>query len=63
MIWPDYLRAVATISVILVHASDPILFQYGNEFNRLWWIADIYSSIVRFCVPAFFNANRSTFTA
>ncbi|MEJ6979287.1 acyltransferase family protein [Pedobacter sp. P351] len=51
--WADNLRAFATISVILLHVSAPILYQYGTIPNRDWWIGNFVDSSVRFCVPVF----------
>lgn len=52
--WPDYLRAIATISVIWLHVSAPILYKFGEIPFSIWQIGNIYDSIVRFCVPIFF---------
>lgn len=52
-LWIDNLRAVATISVILLHVSSPIPGQYGSLSNYDWWVGNIYDSVVRYCVPIF----------
>lgn len=51
--WADDLRAFATISVILVHVSAPLLFEYGTISNLDWWTGNIVDSTFRFCVPIF----------
>jgi surface polysaccharide O-acyltransferase-like enzyme len=51
--WADDLRAFATIAVILLHVSAPVVFRYGVVSNRDWWIANVIDSSVRFCVPVF----------
>lgn len=51
--WIDFLRVLATFSVIFVHVSASILYQYGSISNFDWWIGNIYDSTFRFCVPIF----------
>jgi surface polysaccharide O-acyltransferase-like enzyme len=51
--WVDSLRVLATLSVIFVHVTAPILYQYGKVSNFDWWVGNIYDSTVRFCVPIF----------
>ncbi|MCV9929408.1 acyltransferase family protein [Flavobacterium sp. LS1R49] len=53
MIWTTNLRVVATISVIFLHVASEILYQYGCVSNFVWWTANVYDSLVRFCVPIF----------
>lgn len=53
MSWTTNLRVVATISVILIHVTAEILYQYGCISNSIWWTGNVYDSIVRFCVPVF----------
>jgi surface polysaccharide O-acyltransferase-like enzyme len=53
MSWTTNLRVVATISVILIHVTAEILYEYGCISNSIWWIGNIYDSVVRFCVPVF----------
>lgn len=52
-VWADNLRAIATIAVIFVHVSAPILYQYGNISNFKWWSGNVIDGISRFCVPIF----------
>lgn len=51
--WTTNLRVVATISVIFLHVTAGILYQYGTISNSIWWTGNIYDSLVRFCVPVF----------
>ncbi|WP_299684126.1 acyltransferase family protein [uncultured Dokdonia sp.] len=53
-IWPNNLRAIATISVILLHVSAPILSKFSDVSIYTWQIGNIYDSLSRYCVPVFF---------
>lgn len=46
----DNLRVLATFAVILVHVSHPLTEQIHHQS---WWIANLYDSLARFCVPVF----------
>lgn len=52
--WIDYLRVLATFSVIFLHVSSPLLYKFNSISTDIWWTAHIYDSFVRFCVPIFF---------
>jgi len=54
MIWVDVLRVIATFSVVWLHSAAPLLYKYNELPIVSWWIANIYDSIVRMCVPSFF---------
>lgn len=54
MEWVDTLRALAAISVIMVHASSEIVKQYSKIENGKWWAAHIYDSTCRYSVAIFF---------
>jgi len=51
--WADNIRAIATISVIFLHANAPMLYKYGNISTSNWMFGNISDSIVRYCVPLF----------
>jgi len=51
--WIDSLRVLATFSVIFLHVTGGILYQYGSISILDWWTGNIYDSSVRFCVPIF----------
>ncbi len=53
-IYLDYLRVLATISVVIVHVAAPLLLLYGQTSNFNWSIGNFYESIIRWCVPVFF---------
>ena len=53
LIWIDLLKATAIFLVILIHASSPILYQYGNVNDTYWQIANLYDSMSRMAVPLF----------
>ncbi|OMQ10927.1 acyltransferase [[Flexibacter] sp. ATCC 35103] len=53
MSWTTNLRVVATISVIVVHVTAEILYQYGYVSNFVWSTGNVYDSLARFCVPVF----------
>jgi surface polysaccharide O-acyltransferase-like enzyme len=49
----DNLRAIATLGVIIIHVSSPVVnIAYGDQMNY-WWIGNVIDSAVRFAVPAF----------
>lgn len=52
-IWVDYIRVVATLCVIFLHASAPLLDRYNDIPITNWWIGNIYDSVMRICVPLF----------
>ncbi|WP_207536112.1 acyltransferase [Desertivirga arenae] len=51
--WPDNLRIIATVSMVLLHVTSPILYKFGEVTVSVWHIANIIDSSVRFCVPVF----------
>ncbi len=53
LIWADNLRAVATMAIIMLHASAGILTQFGKVPDSTWQIGCLYNGIVRFGVPVF----------
>lgn len=46
----DNLRVISAFAVILVHVSHPLTEQIHHQS---WWIANLYDSSARFCVPIF----------
>lgn len=50
--WPDILRALATIAVIVLHVTASLLISMESLTD--WWIGNIVESSVRFSVPVFF---------
>lgn len=51
--WVDNLRVLATISVIVLHVSADILYQYGAIPNSNWWVGNMFDGLVRYSVPVF----------
>lgn len=52
--WLDNLRAIATISVICLHVSAPVVQKFKEIPLLTWQIGNLFDSAVRFCVPVFF---------
>lgn len=52
----DSLRVLATFAVILVHVSHPLTEQIYHQY---WWVANLYDSSARFCVPIFLMLSGS----
>lgn len=51
-IWVDYLRILAIVAVIFIHASGGVFKHF--EFSTLnWWLANFVNTISRFSVPLF----------
>jgi surface polysaccharide O-acyltransferase-like enzyme len=55
LLFADYMRVLATLSVILLHCAGDYLYQFklGEMDVTRWWICNIYDSSVRWCVPVF----------
>lgn len=51
--WINYLRVIATVSVIFLHVSAEIPTLYKKIPDDIWWIGNFFDSAVRFCVPLF----------
>ncbi|NMH28183.1 acyltransferase [Flavobacterium silvaticum] len=52
-LWIENLRAIATVSVILLHVSSPLLYAHDESLNSYWWLGNVFDSAVRYCVPVF----------
>lgn len=50
-IWAENLRAIATISVVLLHVAAPYLL--AEPSSNAWRMGNFFDSAVRFCVPIF----------
>ncbi len=51
--WPDNLRALATLAVVVLHVSSSVLYEFEKVSAFDWWTGNIYDSLVRWCVPIF----------
>ena len=48
------MRVLATFGVVFLHTAAPVLHMYHKIPEAYWWIANIYDSMLRMCVPLFF---------
>lgn len=48
----DFVRVIACFAVILIHVSSDYV-EFLNVNSYVWWVANFYDSISRFCVPIF----------
>jgi surface polysaccharide O-acyltransferase-like enzyme len=54
IMWVHLIRLLSIVAVLWVHSTAEIFF-YDAPFGSFnWWVADIYDSLVRICVPLFF---------
>ena len=51
--WIDYLRVVAIVAVITIHASTPFYARFDAIGRLDWWVANLLNSASRFAVPLF----------
>jgi surface polysaccharide O-acyltransferase-like enzyme len=54
ILWLDFIRCIAAFSVVFLHTSGALLYEYNNIPAFEWWTGNVYDSMVRFCVPYFF---------
>jgi surface polysaccharide O-acyltransferase-like enzyme len=54
IIWIDAIRAIACFMVVFLHSAGPVLYKYNEVGLSNWFVANVYDSIVRVCVPLFF---------
>lgn len=56
----NILRALATVAVIMIHVSSPLInMTYLKQMDN-WWIGNIFSSASRFAVPLFLMLSGAT---
>jgi surface polysaccharide O-acyltransferase-like enzyme len=53
MIWPERLRNLATLFVIMIHVSAPIAMERTDYSSSSWWTGNLWCSIGRPAVPMF----------
>lgn len=58
--WLDTLRALATLSVIIIHVSSPLVNMTFGKNMPYWWIGNVVDSSVRFAVPLFLILSGAT---
>lgn len=51
--WISNLRVLALFSVIMLHASSPLLDSFGKTNLEDWFAADLYNALSRYAVPIF----------
>lgn len=50
----DFLRALASFGVVLLHMAGPIVSGYSGIATPSWWFSNVIDSMVRWSVPVFF---------
>ena len=50
----DYLRTIAIIGVLSIHAAAPYVAMYQKVDFSMWEAVIIHNSLSRWCVPIFF---------
>ena len=58
--WLDTLRALATIGVIVTHATSPLVNMNFLKNMQFWWVGNVAESFVRFPVPLFLMLSGAT---
>ena len=51
--WVDITRIFASLLVVVIHVSSPLLSRFGTISISDWWAGNIYDSIARIAVPLF----------
>ena len=54
ILYADILRAFATVQVVFLHTSAPLLYNFNTIDLNWWWAGNIIDSATRPCVPLFF---------
>lgn len=58
--WLDTLRSLATLGVILIHVSSPIINTTPISNSGYWWIGNLLMSLTRYAVPMFLLLSGTT---
>jgi surface polysaccharide O-acyltransferase-like enzyme len=53
LVWPDRLRNLATLLVVMIHVCAPIPMQGTNYDSSEWWTGNLWCSLGRPAVPLF----------
>ena len=56
----DTLRALATLGVIIIHISSPLVNMTYGKNMPYWWVGNVVDSAVRFAVPLFLMLSGAT---
>ncbi|MFP4415974.1 MAG: acyltransferase [Chitinivibrionales bacterium] len=54
ILWADFLKIFAMYAVVIIHSAAPLLVEFGERGERVWWIGNLYDSAARWCIPVFF---------
>ena len=60
ILYYDALRALATIAVIIIHVSSPLVNMAWSKNMPYWWFGNFFDSSVRFAVPIFIMLTGAT---
>ncbi len=53
MVWIDNAKILAAFAVVFLHCASGVVIE-TEQFNSTdWWIGNVYTSLVRWCVPVF----------
>ncbi|EMH1199379.1 acyltransferase family protein [Serratia marcescens] len=52
MRWLNNARIIAILAVVLLHVSSRVI-TWSELGSNDWWYANLYDSLVRWCVPVF----------
>ncbi|WP_273975049.1 acyltransferase family protein, partial [Serratia ureilytica] len=52
MRWFNNARVIAILAVVLLHVSSRVVM-WSELGSNDWWYANLYDSLVRWCVPVF----------
>lgn len=58
--WLDTLRTLATLGVVLIHVSSPIVNTTFHQNLNYWWIGNFLMSLTRYAVPMFLLLSGAT---
>lgn len=53
LFWVNYIRAIAAFGVVVVHVAADVITEWGAIPASHWWVANVYDSLARGCVPMF----------
>lgn len=53
VLYSEVLRVLATLTVINLHATAPLLYEAESVYTNIWWIGNISDAASRWSVPAF----------
>ncbi|TNE60387.1 MAG: hypothetical protein EP344_07400 [Bacteroidetes bacterium] len=51
--WADRLRNIATVLVIIIHVTSPVVQEYPNLDSHLWWAGNLWNTLGRPAVNLF----------